>query len=123
MKVKCVALKYFAGDYCLVQGIKGGGVPGRTYYSKGRRIEQEGFGYGRSITPSKLVLYAESDKHSFEIRVDPYFKENVGKLTEKRRNKIKNAMPDEIRIHKEAGESFYRADESDLKAWKKAAGL
>lgn len=122
MKVICLDLRYVPGDYSLVQGIKGGGTPGRTVSRNGKRVVEEGFGYGRSITSSKLELYAKTDDSSLKIRVDGFFKANVGRLTEKRRDKLRSAMPKEITVHKEM-DGRYSADEKELRAWQKDAGL
>lgn len=125
MKVNCVAMMYHPGDYALGQGVAGGGLYGRSYFKKGKKHVEGGFGYERIITPSKYILYAEKKGTYFVVLVDHFFKESVGRLTKKRRLKIEAAMPHTIHIHPLSGTSgaYYIAREDDLIAWKKAANL
>lgn len=125
MKVKCVSMCYQPGDYSLGQRVSGGGVPGRTYHKNGNIHEQCGFGYERIIAPSRYVLYVEKDGLNFGVLVDRFFKDTVGRLTEKRRAKIEAAMPDTIHVnvHQGANGKYFVACDSDLNKWKNLAGL
>ena len=58
--------------------------------------------------------------------LDPYFKENVGRMTQKRIDKIIAAMPDEVHVEKytsDYGNSYFAVSENDLNEWRKASGL
>lgn len=123
MKVNCVTMMYQPGDYALGQGVSGGGLNGKSYFKKGKKHIQGGFGYERIITPSKYVLYAEKNGDSYVVLVDKFFKEHVGRLTEKRRSKIEAAMPKTIHIQPLSGTNCYVALEDDLIKWKQAAKL
>lgn len=123
MKAKCISLSYIPGSYSISQGVKGGGTPGCSYYRNGAYHEMQGFGWQKDVAPSRLILTVQH-KHGYsEIYVDRFFKDTVGRLTEKRRGKLKRAMPEEIEIHRNGGNSFFQADEKDLYAWKDRAGL
>lgn len=123
MKAKCISLRYQQGDFGISQGIKGGGQPGRSYYKKGRRCVQQGNGWQTEYTPSKLILTIETKTGYAEVWVDRFFKDTVGRLTKKRREKLKRSMPETIRVHRDEGSSYFYADERDLDAWRDAAGL
>ena len=121
MKAKCLKLTYVEGGYSTVQGIKGGGSPGRSYYKKGKKITQQGFGWAKSVTPSELLLYAKVDDNVLELDVGYYFKREVGRLTKKRRDKIEAAMPEKVELVKNGG--FINVSERSLDEWRADAGL
>ena len=122
MKAKTLGMRYEEGDFAVSQGVKGGGVDGRSYYKGGSRHMQQGFGWEKVVTPSKLILEVEYDGKYAELWVGGYFKTNLGRLTKKRRQKLRDAMPNKIGVHK-AENVFLYADESDLYEWQIAAGL
>ena len=121
MVAKCLRVSYIPGDFSLVQGIKGGGVSGNTYWKKGKKVTQHGFGYGTAVTPSDLILYAETDGGVISVSIGWFFKNTVGKLTAKRRAAIAASMPKKVSI--QSGGRYYTVAESDLFKWKCAAGL
>lgn len=125
MKATCIFMRYYPGEYALRQGIRGGGVSGRSYYKSGKKHVQGGFGYEQIFTASQYILYVEIDEKVFGILVDHYFKTYVGKLTAKRRRRIEMAMPKSIHVKECKGRDgrYFIADEGDLQKWQKAAGL
>lgn len=99
MKGTTGPLQYFEGDYSILQKVKGGGVPGRGYYSNGINHEEQGFGWQKNFTSSKLILPATTKGGYHEVRVDCFFKDNIGRLTKKRRLKLEDARPDNNMIN------------------------
>lgn len=125
MQARCIDLYYQPGDYKTVQRIKGG-VGGTSYYKKGKIHQPQGFGWEKQITPSKLILAVENGGECYEILVDKFFKKSVGRLTEKRRNKIRECMPETISIEQyenSKGRNYYVATEADLDKWLNSTGL
>lgn len=126
MKAKCISLRYEAGDYSTGQGISGGGIPERSYFNKGKVHQQQGFGWEKQITPSRLILIVEINGSYHEIWVDRFFKDSVGKVTAKRIEKLDENMPEKIRVNeyeKADGGIYYTVDENDLYKWKENASL
>ncbi|MBO3319848.1 hypothetical protein CYK62_00870 [Clostridium perfringens] len=126
MNAKCISLSYKESDFNISQGIKGGGVYGKSYYKKGKIHHEQGFGWEKQITPSRLILTVKIEDSYYEIWVDRFFKDTIGKLTKNRREKLFQSMPEIInveRFEKNNGDVYYIADENDLYKWKDAAGL
>lgn len=125
MKVKCISMNYYPGDYTLKHGVRGGGVLGKSYFKSGKKHVQGGFGYEQVFTPSQYILYVEKDDKIFGISIASYFKTHVGKLTKKRRTKIEMAMPKNIHVKECQGREgkYFIADEEDLRKWQQEAGL
>lgn len=126
MEVKCISLRYEAGDYSIGQGITGGGIPGRSCYKKGKVHQQQGCGWEKQITPSRLILIVEINGSYHEVWVDKFFKDSVGRLTTNRIEKIVQNMPEKICVNeyeKADGSVYYTVDESSLYMWKESASL
>ncbi|MBL4933032.1 hypothetical protein [Clostridium paridis] len=126
MEAKCISLRYEAGNYSIGQGISGGGIPGKSYFEKGKVHLQQGCGWEKQIAPSRLILMVEINGCNGEIWVDRFFKDAVGKLTAKRVEKLEKNMPEKIHVneYKKADDSFYyTVDENDLYKWKENASL
>jgi len=121
IRVNCIYMKYIPGDCSIVQGIKGGGCPEKSYYKKGRRITQKGFGWGTSVVPSQYILYTKADDKSIVVDVGFYFKNEVGRLTERRRGLIEENMPEQVNMVNKG--SYYEVSGDDMDAWKQACGL
>ncbi len=84
MVVKALDLEYLAGDYLLWNGVKGGG--------------NRGFGWSELRIPSQLVLVVEALGRRLELRVGRHFQYHIGRLTEKHRNLIRQAMPTAVEL-------------------------
>ena len=123
-KYNTVSIQYIPGEYYITQGHKG---YERNHYNKyGRYVNQRGFGWASESKPSELLLYIESEEGRLAVRVDPYFKENVGRMTQNRIERIIAAMPDEVNVEKRTsdyGNDYLAVNENDLNEWRKAAGL
>ena len=123
-KYNTVSMQYIPGEYYITQGHKG---HERNHYNKsGRYVNQRGFGWASEYKSSELILYLERDGKSLAVRIDPYFKEIVGRMTQKRIDKIIAAMPDEVHVEKHTsdyGNSYFAVSENDLNEWRKASGL
>lgn len=123
IKVKCLGLQYESGDYYTSQGHK-----------KGSKISKKGdytcfpqdTGWGKNIKPSKLTLQIGVDGKIYDTWVDRYFKDNVGRLTEKRLDKIEANMPEAVEVieceDSNAGK-YYVVSEESMDVWLKATGL
>lgn len=123
-KFKTVSMQYVPGEYYMTQRHKAGE---RDHYNKsGRYVQQKGFGWATEYKPSQLLLYLEQGEKSAVVRVDPYFKEAVGKMTQNRVSKIIDTMPDEVHVERRVsyyGNEYLAVKDSDMDAWRKAAGL
>lgn len=123
MKAKCLGISYESGDFYLTQRVKKGT---RTTYKDGYIHSPRGSGWGDNYKPSHLVLTVEVKGRVVDTWIDRYFKDNVGKLTEKRRNKLAATMPDKVKVEeyeKQDGSLYYVVDDDDLEEWAKRAKL
>lgn len=123
MKANCLDLKYEAGDFYLTQGVKKGT---KTKYKNGYIHSPRGFGWGNNYKPSHLTLILDIDGSRGYSWVDGYIKDNVGKLTQKRVNKMEAAIPDTVKVeeyHRQDGTPYYVVDDKDMDAWINRAGL
>ncbi|WP_346914305.1 hypothetical protein [Clostridium sp.] len=123
MKAKCISLRYEAGDFYLTQGVKQGT---KTTYKNGYIHSSRGSGWGDNYKPSHLVLYLDVDGRRGYSWVDRYFKDNIGKLTENRRNKIQDAMPAMVEVEeytRQDGVVYYVVSDKDMAAWVNRSGL
>jgi hypothetical protein len=117
MKALCKSVEYRAGSYELTQGVKGGSA-GKSI--GGKFFRSRGYGWGEHIEKSKLILHVIVLKERFEIWVDYFFKDNLGRLTEKRRVLIEQTMPKTVEVEEAEGQKgtkYYEVSEADLEAW------
>ncbi len=123
IKAKCLSLEYKPGDYYTSQGHK-----------KGSRIKQSGdytcfpqdTGWGKNIKPSRLILQIGVEGKRYETWVDSYFKNNVGRLTEKRIDRIEANLPEVVEVMECEGSKvgkYYVVSEESMDAWLRATGL
>lgn len=123
-KFKTVSMQFIPGEYYKTQGHKAGE---KNHYNKsGRFVSHDGFGWATESKPSQLLLYVENEKKLAAVRVDPYFKDVVGRMTENRVSKIMDAIPDEVHVEKRVsyyGNEYMAVKDSDMDAWRKVAGL
>ena len=123
-KFKTVSMQFIPGEYYKTQGHK---AWEKNHYNKsGRFVSHDGFGWATESKPSQLLLYVENEKKLAAVRVDPYFKDVVGRMTKNRVSKIMDAMPDEVQVEKRVsyyGNEYMAVKDSDMDAWRKVAGL
>lgn len=122
---KCLCVIYQPGDYYTSQGESGRNY-GQVTFKKGYRKENQGGGWATNTKPSRLILNIVVEGKIYDTLIDRYFKDNVGKLTEKRRNIISMNMPEFINVHeynKNNGEIYYVVDEQCLSQWQQRTGL
>ncbi len=123
MKAKCLGLKHETGDFYLTQGVKQGT---KTTYKNGYTHSPRGCGWGNNYKPSRLTLILDVTGNRGYSWIDGYIKDNVGKLTQKRVNKIEAAMPDTVEVEeypKQDGGVYYVVDDKDMAAWIERADL
>lgn len=97
MKAKCLRIEYEPGERFTCQGVKG--------FQSGKRIggrffQSAGYGVGQYFISSKLLLYIKVGTKKHILRVDRFFKDKLGKLTEQRRELLSRTMPTEIDVKK-----------------------
>lgn len=123
MKAKCLEVIYEEGDFYLTQGVKKGT---KTTFSNGYVHSPRGNGYGNNYKPSHLILYFEIDGYRRSAWVDRYFKDSVGRLTEKRRNKIISTMPSTVTVEEFVSLNdgkYYVVSDEDMEMWLSRTGL
>lgn len=123
MKAICLDVFYEEGDFYLSKGVKKGT---RTTYKNGYVHSPRGSGWGDNYKPSHLVLTIKVKGRVVDTWIDRYFKDNVGRLTEKRRNKIIDTMPEEVKVEeyeKQDGSLYYVVEDHDLEKWAKRSKL
>lgn len=124
MEVVCEKLEYLRGGIDLSQGNARRPHEG---FAPGAYAEYNGYGWWRQTVPSRLIVHAvAADGSTHEILVDRFFKDRVGRLTEKRRTIIAGAMPQTVRVEEHTGRrgrQYYAIPEADLEAWLERTGL
>ena len=111
-------LRYEPGYFAVTNGHKG--YEKSHYSALWGYVEQRGYGWATECKSSKLVLAAVVEGAYYEIWVDHYFKENLGRLTEKRRKVIEATCPKQITVEENesrSGALYYTACELDMRAW------
>ena len=100
------------------QGIKGSSTA--TYYKGGAVHRRNGFGGERIISPTRLILIAEVASNSVNVFVDSLFREELGKLTQKRIRTICNAVPAYVWLEPNEnfrGDVYYVLAQESFTAW------
>lgn len=123
-ELNTIEMRYFPGEYGITQGHKAG--ESNHYNKSGKYVQPTGYGWARESMPSQLILYLEKGNETIPVRVDPYFKETVGRMTQKRVNKIIDTMPEKVHVEKQVsfyGNEYLIVKEADLEKWRKKAGL
>lgn len=93
MIVDCIKVEYEHGNFNLFNGVKGGT---RDHRDGNKQFTNRGSGWGQEVTSSKLNLVIDVEGKHYNSWVDKFFKDNLGKLTEKRRDIISSTMPQTI---------------------------
>lgn len=123
MLAQCLKVVHEKGEYFYGQGLKKGTKAG---YKKGYYCSPNGFGGGHYYKSSTLILYAVINSRVYNIRIDRFFRDYIGKLTEKRVNKIIAEMPAQVSIEEyntQGGEKYYQVTELDLEEWLERTGI
>ncbi|UDK97501.1 hypothetical protein EYB33_14805 [Lysinibacillus sphaericus] len=117
MLATCLDVRYEEGDFYLSQRVKSGT---RTTYKNGYTHSPRGSGWGNNYKPSRLILYIEINGYKGYSWIDGYFKDTVGRLTEKRRKKIISTMPTNVEVeeyYNSKGEKYYVVSDADMDNW------
>ncbi len=116
IRAKIKKIKYFPGDHLTVNGVK---RKEKNYSFLGGIFKNRGTGYGEFTYGSSMVAQVQIENQGIELDIGRFFKENLGKLTEKRRKAIEQTMPEEISVKKVQGNIRfpYQAKEEELQAW------
>jgi len=113
-----IGIRYEAGSYVLTSGHK---ASERNHYSESRGyVRQRGFGWASEFKPSKLILDVSIDGKRYEVWVDRFFKEQIGRLTENRKNVIISTVPKMVNVEKHetcSGSIYYTVTEADMQEW------
>lgn len=121
---KCLQIRYEEGDYYTSQRIKNGSMVKST--GNGYTQYPQGNGWAKNLKGSKLILFIEVDGNVYDTWIDQYFKDNIGKLTEKRREIIERTMPVLVEVdeyERRDGSKYCIVDEESMNKWLKATGL
>ena len=117
MKALCQKVEYRAGSFELIQGVNGHSE-GKS--KGGKFFVNRGHGWGEHIESSKLILHATIRGKQSEIWIDHFFKDNLGRLIERRRILIGRTMPEAVDVKRAEGQKgtkYYVVSEDDLNAW------
>lgn len=121
MKTKILKIQYFPGEFYRTKGHKGGE---RCHYKNGRYIKPTGYGWATESKPAKLSAFIDVEGAIHEIRLDFYFRNVWGRLTENRIVAIESTAPKYVEIKKQTssyGNEYYVISEKDMEVWYKSA--
>jgi hypothetical protein len=113
-KVKNYYVQY--SDFNLSNGAKGGS---RKYYSDGR-FHKIRNGWDYEYKPLKMIVECELDDGEIvETWVDRYFKNELGRLTTRRKEAIEDNLPKYVTLEEQEGltSTYYTICEEDLREW------
>jgi len=116
MNVKCLEIIYEEGWYSSSQNTKKRDIR----YEKGCKHWDNGNGWQRNFKSSSYYIMVKIQDIKYKIFIDRFFKDNFGRLIEKRRTIIENTMPQEINVQEKVsprGTKYYIAVEDDLQNW------
>ena len=117
MRAQCGEIEYRKGFFGRVNGIK---KYEKGRWSDGKFYVATGFGWGVCKESSKLVLHTLINGDVHEIWIDVFFREHLGNLTKKTRERIEDTAPDTVAVEKKTslrGREYYVISETDLEAW------
>ncbi|MHB8129264.1 MAG: hypothetical protein ACYDEX_09725 [Mobilitalea sp.] len=113
-----ITIKYEAGDFYLGQGYKEGT---KSYYNiNGYYVNPIGYGNATVCKASKIILKVEVDGVFYDVWVDRFFKDNLGRLTEKRKLAIMHTVPETINLEENFTRNdnvYFIAAEDDMNLW------
>lgn len=119
----CEELVYEKGSFDLVPSCSTHhGVFYPHIDSLGTKWKNRGTGWAQGVTSSKLTLVAsvEGEEEKQYIWIDRFFKNRLGRLTQKRRAVIIAAMPASVEVERRVGRKgtvYYIVLESELEKW------
>lgn len=105
-----------AADYR--QHVKGGSTA--HYYRNGSIHRRNGCGGEWVITPTRLVLIAETADGRYDVRVDTMFREEFGRITQKRIKAICGSIPPTVCLEKYVGyngNSYFNLSSESFEEW------
>jgi len=115
---RIITIKYEAGDFYVGQGCKEGT---RSYYNRnGYYVNPIGFGNATVCKASKIILKVEVEGVVYDVWIDRFFKEKLGRLTEKRRGAIMHTVPETIALEEKFTRNdnvYFIAAEDDMNLW------
>ncbi|EOP02051.1 hypothetical protein ICS_05685 [Bacillus cereus BAG2O-3] len=123
MLARCLEVRYEKGDFYLTQKSRKGD---KTTYKNGYIRAPRGNGWANNYKPSRLILHLHVEGNIGYSWIDRYFKDTVGRLTEKRKNIIISTMPLQVEVeecYNSNGERYYVVSEEDMKNWLNRTGL
>jgi len=108
VEVTTISMEYQAGDYIAWNGVKGGG--------------KRGYGWASAPIPSKLFVVISVKKNVMaKVRVDRTFKEEVGRLSPKRKLAINACRPTKVTLVRGNdpwyGEDQVLVSDGDMAQW------
>lgn len=113
-----INLEHQKCEYSYSNGYKQGAKTG--YIGDGYYSQNNGFGWGSTMRPSKLILNVQVNDRHEEVWIDKFFKEHWGRLTANRVAAIKATMPQFVLLQKQVsvrGTEYYTLAELYAKAW------
>lgn len=122
MNAKTISITYEPGEYYRTQGHRRGERKHRN--KAGRIVNPTGFGWATESKPSRITVGIDVKGKYEEVWVDYFFKNNWGRLTARRVQKIKDTMPDELKVSKHetySGSAYYTVDEDSMWDWLESA--
>lgn len=109
----CRDTHYTEGSFALVQGVS-------AYAPDRGGLRNRGHGWGEQVERSILAVTIEVEGEHKDVWVDRFFKEHLGRLTEKRRALIDFAKPESIVVEQRKGRDdriYYTASTESLNGW------
>lgn len=113
-----INLEHVKCEYSFSNGYKQGAKEG--YIGDGYYSSNNGYGWGTTMRPSKLVLTVEVDGRHEEVWIDKFFKERWGRLTANRVAAIRATMSQLVLLQKQVsvrGTQYYTLAEPYAEAW------
>lgn len=123
MLATCLDVVYEEGDFYYSQGHKKGS---KVKYNNGYLQSPNGFGGASNLKASRLILYIEVEGKQNCAWIDRYFKDAIGRLTDKRRKKIISTMPANVEVEEflnSSGKKYYVVSEEDMDQWLGRTGI
>ena len=117
MRAKILKIQYVPGEYFLSQGHKGGE---RCYYKNGRYVKPTGCGWATESKPARLSAFIDVDGCIHETRLDFYFHNVWGRLTQKRITAIESTAPEYVNVEKQLssyGNEYFTISDNDMDTW------
>lgn len=122
MKATCIDVYYVKGEFGLGNGVSGK-KQGQVRYADEGKYTNIGNGWESYSKASQLILEVELESgNEIDVHIGSFFKDELGTLTPKRRDIIKQTMPEIIKVsprEKASGGYYFIPSMGDLKEWLK----